>query len=139
MAEDKAQIVRTLSNLMWNDRRLDAALELVHPEAVFDWSDSRAPYRGLFQGHAAIREAAQALWEAWDEWDVGFDDVIDVDSETVLIVTNVRARGKGSGLRVEAHGASLWSVHDGKIVYAKLFQSKDEALEAVRLSQAGSA
>jgi hypothetical protein len=50
-------------------------------------------------------------------------------------VTLVRARGKGSGVVIEAHGASVWSVCDGKVTRAKLFQSKAEALEAVGLSE----
>jgi ketosteroid isomerase-like protein len=131
MIQENAQIVRELSDLMWTDRSLDAALELVHPEAVFDWSDSRAPYTGLFRGHAAIREAAAALWDAWEEWDPQFEEVIEIDPETILIVTKVHARGKGSGVSVEAQGASLWSVRDGRIIRAKLFQSKAEALAAV--------
>jgi ketosteroid isomerase-like protein len=136
VTQANVQIVRRLADLMWSARDLDAAFELVHPEAVFDWSASRSPYSGLVQGHAAIRDACHALWEAWDEWNPEFEEVIEVDRETVLIVTFVRARGKGSGVPVEAHGASLWSVRDGKIVRAKLFQSKEEALDAVGLSRA---
>ena len=48
-----------------------------------------------------------------------------------MIVTHVRARGKGSGVTVEADGAGVWRVRDGKIAYAKLYQSKAEALAAV--------
>jgi ketosteroid isomerase-like protein len=134
MAPSNAQIVREFSDLIWSGRDLDAAMELVHPQAVFDWS--RAPYTGLFEGHAAVREASEALWDAWDEWDPEFEEAIDVDPETVLIVTFVRARGRGSGVPVEAHGASLWSLRDGKIIRAKLFQSKEEALEAAGLPRA---
>jgi ketosteroid isomerase-like protein len=136
MPEAVAQIVRRVADLMWIDRDLDAAMELVDPEAVFDWSDSRAPYGGVFRGRDAIRDAAEALWDAWDEWDPEFREVIDIDPDTVLIMTFVRARGKGSGIPVEAHGASLWSVRDGKVIHAKLFQSKADAIDAIRLQQA---
>jgi ketosteroid isomerase-like protein len=90
------EIVRKFSDLMWNDRGLDAALELVHPQAVFDWSASRAPYTGIFHGHAAIREATEALWDAWEEWDPQFEEAIEIDPETILFVTFVRARGKAA-------------------------------------------
>jgi ketosteroid isomerase-like protein len=73
--------------------------------------------------------------DAWDEWYPEFEEVIDVGPETILIVTRVRARGKGSGVPVEARGASIWSVRDGKVVSAKLFQSKAEALAALGVSE----
>jgi ketosteroid isomerase-like protein len=64
--------------------------------------------------------------------------VIEIDPETILVVNFVRARGKGSGIPVEARGASLWTVRDGKIMGAKLFRSKAEALEAVGVPDAAS-
>jgi ketosteroid isomerase-like protein len=138
VARENIDIVRELFDHVWIHRNVEAAIELVHPDAVFDWSDSRSPYRGLYHGHEALREAAERTWEAWDEWNPSFEEVIDVDPETVLIVTLVRGRGKGSGVPVEARGASLWSVRDGKISHAKLFQSKAEALEAIGLPSAES-
>jgi hypothetical protein len=36
---------------------------------------------------------------------------------------------------MEAQGAMLWTVREGKIVGAKMFQTKAEALEAVRRSE----
>jgi ketosteroid isomerase-like protein len=131
-----AEVVRALSDALWMERDLDAALDLVHPEADFDWSDSRAPYHGHFKGHGELRRAFEVMMEAWDEWYPEFDEVIEVDRDTVLIVTNVHARGKGSGVPVEARGASLWSVRDGLIISAKLFQSKGEALHALGLADA---
>jgi hypothetical protein len=89
---ENAQIVREFPELMSTDRGLTSALELVHPQAVFDWSASRAPYRGVFHGHA----------------------------------------------RRSSRGASLWTVRDGKIMGAKLFRSKAEALEAVGVPDAAS-
>ena len=53
------------------------------------------------------------------------------------IVTHVRARGRGSGIIVDAHGASIWKLRDGLVTRATLYQDKDEALEALRTEQAG--
>jgi hypothetical protein len=46
----------------------------------------------------------------------------------------VRAKGKGSGVHTEARGAMLWTLHEGKIARAKMFQTKDEALAAAGVS-----
>jgi ketosteroid isomerase-like protein len=129
-----ARVVRSLSDALWRDRDLDTAVKLIDPEAVFDWSDSRAPYRGVFRGPAEMRNAFQLMIDAWDDWHPEFEEVIEVDPQTVLIATHVRARGKGSGIPVEARGASVWSVRDGKVTGAKLFQSRDEALRSLGLT-----
>jgi ketosteroid isomerase-like protein len=112
-------------------RDIDAAMEITHPDAEFDWSNSRAPYRGVYRGHAELVQYWQVWLDAWEEWITEIKEAIEMDSETIVVVTRVRARGKGSGVEVEAGGASLWQIRDGKIAYAKLFQSKSEALSAV--------
>jgi ketosteroid isomerase-like protein len=127
------EIVRRAWDLVLQRRDFDAAAELIGDDAEFDWSNSRAPYGGLYRGHAELRGMWQLWLEAWEEWETEVVEAIEVDAGTVLTVTRVRARGKGSGVPVEARGASLWTVRDGKIVGAKLFQSKPEALAALDL------
>ena len=53
----------------------------------------------------------------------------------MIVVNRVRMRGRGSGVEVEATGAQVWTIRDGKFQRAKLYQSKAEALEAVGLSE----
>jgi hypothetical protein len=45
--------------------------------------------------------------DAWEEWDPQFEEVIEIDPETILVVNFVRARGKGSGIPVEARAARV--------------------------------
>jgi ketosteroid isomerase-like protein len=120
-----------MTDLLWRERDIDAALALLHPDADIDFSDSRAPYRGHYRGHVEIRKLFHAMADAWDRFYPEFTETIEVDPQTVLVVTLVRARGKGSGIPVEARGAGIWSVRDGKIIRGKLFQSKAEAMEAI--------
>jgi hypothetical protein len=55
--------------------------------------------------------------------------------EQVLVVTHFQARGRGSGIEVDASGAQLLTVREGKVHNVKLFQSKADALEAAGLSE----
>jgi uncharacterized protein len=129
MSQGNVEIVRKVYERSWDP---EANLkDFFESEAVMDWTASRAPYSGIYRGHAEIRKFWQAFLEAWDTWNVELLEVFDVDHETVVCVTLVRARGKDSGIPTEAHGAGVWSLRDGKITRAKLFQSKAEALEAV--------
>jgi len=133
MARENVEIVRKVYDLSGRDP--ESNLEFMDAEAVLDWTASRGPYRGIYRGHAEIRRFWQAFLEAWDEWSTEIQETIEVDPETVVCVTHVRARGKGSGVLIDAHGAGVWSVCDGKVTRAKLFQSKAEALEAVGLAE----
>jgi ketosteroid isomerase-like protein len=132
MPPANVEIVRRFWELATVHRDFDAAMELTHADVEFDWSDSRAPYRGVYRGSDEMKGAWQAWLEAWDEWKPEVVEAIEVDPGTVVVVTQVYARGKGSGVPVSAEGASVWSIRDGKILRGKLFQSKFEALASVK-------
>ena len=59
MSRENAEIVRRLFDLAMRQREMDAAIALFAPDAVLDWSDSLAPYSGIYHGHAEIRKAWQ--------------------------------------------------------------------------------
>jgi ketosteroid isomerase-like protein len=115
----------------WTRGDIDSVLECAHAEIEFDWSDSRAPFKGIYRGHEGVFRASIEIWEAWDEFRLEIDDVIECGPERLITPTTVRGRGKGSGIEIEARGAVLWTLREGKIVQAKLFQTKEEALQAV--------
>jgi ketosteroid isomerase-like protein len=131
MSADKVEIVRRFWDAIVIRREFDEAVQYVHADAEFDWSDSRAPYAGVYRGAAEGRQLWATWLEAWEVWVPQITEAIEIDPETAVIVTSVEARGQGSGVTVRAGGASLWQVRDGKIAYARLFQSKEEALAAV--------
>jgi ketosteroid isomerase-like protein len=136
MSQETVEVVRKVYAFSGRDPEANLEfMDAVDPEAVLDWTASRGPYRGVYRGHAEIRRFWQAFLEAWDEWATEIQETIEVDPETVICVTRVRARGKGSGVLIDAHGAGVWSVRNGKVTRAKLFQSKADALEAVGLSE----
>ncbi len=111
--------------------RADANLRLIEPDAVMDWSASRAPYAGVYSGLGEIRRLVEAHVEAWEEWRTEVIEAIEPDAETVVIVSHIRARGRGSGIIVDAHGASIWKLRDGLVTRGTLYQDKAEALEAL--------
>ena len=135
MSQENVEVVRKVLDLAFAQRDFDAALRLFDAESAMDWTDSRAPYSGIYRGHAEIRKAWQVWTDAWDEWNPQIEEAIVIDPETVVVVTLVHARGRGSGAPVIAHGASVWIVRAGKVVRARLHQSKGDALESVGLSE----
>jgi ketosteroid isomerase-like protein len=135
MSQENVEVVRTILDLAFVRRDFDAALRLIDAEGVVDWTHSRAPYSGIYRGHAEIRKAWEGWTEQWDEWNPQIEEAIVVDPETVVVVTLVHARVRGSGVPVIAHGASVWMVRAGKVVRARLHQSKADALEVAGLSE----
>ena len=135
MSEENVQIVREFLEALWDRRDFEAALSFADPELELDWSQSRAPYAGVVQGH----EEAIAWWkdvaEAFREYRVVRRDYTDCDSDLVVVEQSISGQGRGSGIEVRATGATIWKVRDGRVASGKLFQSKAEALEAAGLSE----
>ena len=68
--------------------------------------------------------------DAWEQFVLEVEEVIELGSGRVVTPTVVRARGKGSGIDVEAAGAMIWAVRSGKILAGRFFQTREEALKA---------
>jgi ketosteroid isomerase-like protein len=58
-----------------------------------------------------------------------------LDQQRVLLVVRLVAQGRDSGVEVTARSAIIWTIRAGKILRAKLFQNKVEALEAAGLKE----
>jgi ketosteroid isomerase-like protein len=104
--------------------------EVFHPEVEFDMADW--PEQSTSRGLAAMRRTWQATLGSWDDFRAEADDFIDAD-EYVVVLTHVRARGKGSGAEVSADTATVWTFDAGKVVRLALYWDSAKALEAVGL------
>jgi ketosteroid isomerase-like protein len=133
MSQETVEIIRQVYENAGRDPDLN--VDLLDAEAVMDWTASRAPYSGVYRGRDEIFAFWRIFSDAWEEWNVDLQEVIEIDAETVLCVTLVRARGRGSQIPIEARGAGVWSVRDRKVTRATLYQNKAEALEAVGISE----
>jgi ketosteroid isomerase-like protein len=129
MSEENIEVVQRVMR-RFADQDIDAALEDIDPDALLDWSNSDAPDSGVYTGHAAWRAFAQARDEALGERRFDSAEVIAPAADTVVLVGRVREQGRASGVEVEARGASIWTLREGKVIRVKLYQSSDEAFRA---------
>jgi ketosteroid isomerase-like protein len=132
MSEENVAIVRAIWDAI-NRGDIDAAFEYAPDDFIADWSGSEAPESGVYHGREAVKGRFERTMEVWAEMEYFETEIIDA-GEQVLRVGGVRARGRGSGAEVTAQGAQVWTFRDGIPVSVRLFQSKEEALEAVGLS-----
>jgi ketosteroid isomerase-like protein len=137
VSQENVDLVRRFEE-SWTRRDLDAALECVHAEVELDWSDSMSPFKGTYKGHNGLARLWTDLLDAWDHFSPEAVEAVECGPDDLITADVVRARGKGSGIDTESRGAMWWTFRDGKIVRAKMFQTMDEAVEAVgRLGQKG--
>jgi ketosteroid isomerase-like protein len=117
------------------DQDIDAALEDIDPDAILDWSDSDAPDSGVYTGHAAWRTFMQARDDALGHRHFDTAKLFAPNAETVLLAGSTSEQGRASGAEVEARGAAIWTLREGKVVCLKLYQSGDAALKAVSVAE----
>lgn len=134
MSEENVEFVRRVFDSI-NRGDVDAALEAAADDIQADWSNSVGPLKGIYRGKEQVRELWTSFVEAFDElrWDP--EEIIEVDDSRVIAVNHVRMRGRESGVEVDAVGAQLWTISEGKSRSLKLYQSKADALEAAGLGE----
>jgi len=63
------------------------------------------------------------------------EEVLDAGADQVITVLSAQGRGLASGIEVEHHPAGVATLREGKVVRVVWFPTREEALEAVGLSE----
>jgi ketosteroid isomerase-like protein len=108
----------------------DPAVEITWPESggrVFP------DIRGTYHGIEGFRRVWRAMHEAWDV-DVQLEEMMD-GGDRVLLMGRLAAQGKGSGVRVGGPVIGLYTYRAGRIIREQYFDSREEALDALGLSE----
>ena len=101
----------------------------VAPNSELDWSRTRGPeVPGVYRGEEAQRVLIDFL-ESWQSVRVEPDEFIEA-GEHVVVLTTEHYVGR-DGIEVQARNTWTWTIRDGMIVRACLYQDKQEALKAV--------
>jgi ketosteroid isomerase-like protein len=129
MSQENVDLVRTAIDA-FNRGDVDAAFQNVSPDFEYDQTRAVGIDRGVFN-----LERFQALLatftDSWESFTIGADELIDAGDEVVMPFTNVA--GGRDGIEVQARGVWVWTIRDGAIVHACLYQQRHEALEAAGL------
>jgi ketosteroid isomerase-like protein len=90
---------------------------------------------GVYRGHPGVEQWFADVADTWETLDQKPERFIEIDEQRTLALTRVRGKGRGSGVEVNIHVASIWTIRDGKIVGLHTYRSLDEAREAAGLSE----
>jgi ketosteroid isomerase-like protein len=134
MSEENVEIVRRAYIALTRGDE-ETLREMVGPEFVVDFS-RRLVEPAVLRGRDEALAALGQIREPWDDWPVWEpQELIDADDRVVAFIRTT-ARGKGSGVEVEAHVWNLWTSRDGKLAELTYFgDDRAAALEAAGLSE----
>ena len=131
MSQENVEIARA-SVGPFNRGDMDAAMKDVAPNAEFDWSRALGPYAGVYRPDQIRRAIADftATFES-ARWEP--DEFIDA-GEHVVMVGTICLRGR-DGIEATARTTFVSTIRDGAIERVSLYQERQDALEAVGLSE----
>lgn len=132
MSQEDVELVRAAYKA-WNDRDMDAALSFADPniEVV---QDSQIPGATTAKGRDEFRAWLEGFYDTWERFELSVQDVRQV-GDRIVVVAQVRALGRTTGVPVEARIAHVLTVRDQQAVRWESYTRPDEALEAVGLSE----
>ena len=131
MSQENVEIIRR--GYQHFRETVDFQEAILHPDFVWDMSTFRDwPEQRTYQGLEGARAFIRDWVEAWDDWDVEVESLLDAGDEVVAIV-HQHGRSKATGLPVDMHFGQVWTIRDGKQFRMEMYASPEEALEAVGL------
>ncbi len=134
MSEENVELVRRAYVALSRGDE-ETLRDLSAPELVVDFS-RRLVEPSLLGRDEALGIFFRQLRDTWDDWPVWEpQELIDADDKVAAFI-RTSARGKGSGVEVEAHVWNLWTFRDGKVVELTYFgDDRAAALDAAGLSE----
>ncbi len=132
MSQENVEVARRTFEAIgrWD---IDALLKLYDPEIEFLPLTGIRVESGGYIGHAGVREYFEEVAEIWEELHPHADDLRTVGDD-VVILGGCAVRGRGSGAESDSPMAWVLTVRDGKVTRHLGYGTREEALEAVGLS-----
>ena len=136
MSEENVEVVRRAIDANRSgspEDTVERAMALADPNCVFT---SRLTSVGgaAYQGHQGARAYFADMADAWREWRHEVNEMTEVGPNAVLTQVTFRATGK-SGVDVAQRIAMVWVLSGRRILEIHSYPSRQEALEAVGLSE----
>jgi ketosteroid isomerase-like protein len=108
---------------------IDEALTYADPGLVWNPIEESPTH-----GHDEVRASFARWMGEWDEYELTPEELVD-RGDCVVATVHLRARGRGSGVEVDARFYDVYTLRDGKIVRMDQFTDRSEALEAAERSE----
>jgi ketosteroid isomerase-like protein len=132
MSQENVEIVKAAYACL-NRGDFDAGLALMHPEA--EWvEDAQVPGARTRRGLVEIRQYVESMPRYWQGLHVEPERFVDRGDE-VLALGRLTAHSPRGGPGIDRTFDQMITLRDGKIVRARWFSTRQEALEAAGLEE----
>jgi ketosteroid isomerase-like protein len=131
MAKEDVEAVRRVC-AHWERGDWAGPDELFDPNVEAVFSTTSFPDPGTYRGGRAVLDAWRRWLEAWDDFNMVFEDVVD-NGERIVAFNRLRGHGKESGVPVERAVGVVFDV-DGGVIKRMVFCDRQEALEVAGLA-----
>jgi ketosteroid isomerase-like protein len=132
MSEENAEVVWRAVEA-FNRGGTEAALPWLAPDV--EWHDlPDLPDAEIYRGHGGFLAAFKQFFGELEDYTVKVDETTD-HGERVLVFARIIGRGRGSRAWFEQRIFGVWTVRNRLVVRAVWFRTREEALEAVGLSE----
>jgi ketosteroid isomerase-like protein len=130
MSQENVEVVQRLLEAIGR-RDFVSGLACLHPH--LEWIPRRAATEGTYNGHQGFEKFVADTDAAFEIFEPHFE-LLDV-AEKVLAWGNITIRGTGSGVEMDVAAGGIFEFRDGLIARWQDYGSKQDALEAVGLSE----
>ena len=132
MSQENVEILRTSIEAL-NRGDWDASLEHLAADFELDFSRAMGPGRGVYEGRDQLRRFLTEIVEGWESIRFEPHEFIEA-GDLVLVPSTQHVKGR-DGIELSASPTMVWTIRDGAIVRAVMYQEREDALEAVGLSE----
>jgi ketosteroid isomerase-like protein len=102
------------------------------PGFEMDFSRAVGPWRGVF-GFDQARRVTEEISEIWESARLEPQEFIEA-GDLVVVPGTLHVKGRG-GIEVVSRGAFVWTIRNGAIERMVMYQSRQDALEDLGLSE----
>jgi ketosteroid isomerase-like protein len=137
MSRENVEIVRQVFDAVARGDR-ERVLALYHSDIEMEASPGTfvdEVLGPLHRGHDGLRALNRELHQAFETLETPCEELIDA-GERVISSSRYLARGRESGIDIEGPVEyGVWTIREGKVARVTWFRSRQEALDAVGLSE----
>ena len=133
MSEENVEIVKEFSQLFEAGDR-DEWREYFDPDVVWDASASGMPQAGIYHGHQGVERFFRDWLATWTDYEIETREYIDAGG-AVVVVFRQAGTGRSSGVRTERDFFNVYELRGSKVVRCRLYESREQALEAAGLEE----
>jgi ketosteroid isomerase-like protein len=133
-AQENVEVVRRQFEALGRGD-VDAASEYWSPDIDWRAAEGAADDVGVMRGTQALRGYYEDWGEMFDELRAEVKEVIAESGEHCAVAVRNSGRARGSSALVQGRYYVVCRVRDGRIVSGREYETREEALEAMRLSE----